>query len=169
MAQPLCDEQSECFASSFVGWLGHTAKIMDLYLVLLFGFLSAVQLSQAQPPVEEEPMILRFVQPLGGWSKANPQLSEIQECAKKGVEKFNMQSKAKKYFKLLEVTSAQTQITNMINYKIEAIIAKTKCLKTEPADLESCTLGRKRLTCIFEIEFNPRNDQYVVNKVSCKK
>ncbi|KAL6472847.1 hypothetical protein MHYP_G00190350 [Metynnis hypsauchen] len=142
---------------------------MDLYLVLLFGFLSVIQLSQAQPPVEEEPVIAINVEPLGGWTEAHPERQDVQEAARKGLEKFNMKSKAKKYFKLLDITSAQIQVTNMINFKIEATVAKTKCLKTEPADLESCTLGRKRLTCMFEVEYNPRNDKYVAKTVSCKK
>ncbi|XP_036451195.1 cystatin [Colossoma macropomum] len=142
---------------------------MDLYLVLLLGFLSAVKLSQAQPPVEEEPVVARNVEPLGGWIEAQPERSDVQEAARKGVEKFNMKSKAKKYFKLLDITSAKIQVTNMINFKIEATVAKTKCLKTKPADLETCALGRKRLTCNFVVEYNPRNDQHVVKMLSCKK
>ncbi|XP_072514980.1 cystatin [Salminus brasiliensis] len=142
---------------------------MDLYLVLLLGLFSAVQLSQAQPPIEEEEITTINVQPLGGWSEAHPERQDVQEAAKTAVDKFNMRSKAKKYFKLLEVTSARTQVTNMIDFKINALIGKTKCLKTEPADLESCSLTRKRLMCKFEVEFNPRTDQYVAKKISCKK
>lgn len=142
---------------------------MDLYLVLLFGFLSVAQLSQAQQPIEEEEITARNVHPLGSWTEALPERQDVQAAAKKAVEKFNMKSKAKKYFKLVEITSAHTQVTNMINFKIDATIAKTKCVKTEPADLETCALGRKRLTCQFEVEFNPRNDQYIARTVSCKK
>uniref|UniRef100_A0A3B1KJF0 Si:busm1-57f23.1 n=1 Tax=Astyanax mexicanus TaxID=7994 RepID=A0A3B1KJF0_ASTMX len=142
---------------------------MDLYLFLLFGFLSVAQLIEAQPPIEEEEITAINVNPLGGWSEAHSEREDVQAAAKKAVEKFNMKSKAKKYFKLLEITSAQTQVTNMINFKIEATIAKTKCLKTEPADLETCALAQKRLSCEFEVEFNPRNDQYNIRKISCKK
>ncbi|XP_066506874.1 cystatin [Hoplias malabaricus] len=142
---------------------------MGLYLILLFGFLSMVQMNQAQQPVEEEPVIARNVEPLGGWTEAHPERTDVQEAAKKAVEKFNMKSKAKKYFKLMDVTSAKTQITNMVNFKIEATIAKTKCLKTEPANIESCELGKKRLKCDFEVEYNPRSDQYVVKTVSCNQ
>ncbi|XP_076875713.1 cystatin-C [Brachyhypopomus gauderio] len=143
--------------------------MMGLYLILVFSLISVFHLSHGEQPVVEEIIIPRKAQLLGGWNEANPESEEVREAAQKAVEKFNMKSKAKYYFKLLNIISAQTQVTNMINFNIEATIVKTECLKSEPADLGSCALGGKLLTCKSEVQFNPRKMQYVAKRVSCKK
>lgn len=112
------------------------------------------------------------VELLGGWTDANPEREDVQEAAKEAVEQFNSKSRAKKYFKLINITSARTQVhrlsrvltvhvcfkcivitlnntdisvqvTNRINYKIEAIIGKTKCHKSEGVNIESCLMAKK--------------------------
>ncbi|KAK3521964.1 hypothetical protein QTP70_020454 [Hemibagrus guttatus] len=140
---------------------------MKLYLILLLSVLSAVHFSHGQDLVEEE-IVKRHVQPLGDWSVVNTNQEDVQKAAQKAVERFNLKSKAKKYFKLIEITSAQTKVTNVINYRISAIIQKTKCLKTEPQDLDSCVMAKKQLECKFEVGYNPRNEEYTV-EMSCKK
>ncbi|KAK1800577.1 hypothetical protein P4O66_005786 [Electrophorus voltai] len=142
---------------------------MGLCVILLLSFISAFHLSHGQQPVEEELIIPRKAQLLGGWSEVNPQRQDVQEAAAKAVEKFNLKSKAKYHFKLLNIISAHTKVTNMINYMIEATIGKTECLKTEPADLAFCALGKKVLMCKCEVQFNPRQIKYVAKMVSCKK
>lgn len=47
---------------------------------------------------------------LGGWTDANPEREDVQEAAKEAVESFNTKSKAKKYFKLINIISARTQV-----------------------------------------------------------
>ncbi|KAK2823618.1 hypothetical protein Q7C36_020218 [Tachysurus vachellii] len=140
---------------------------MNLYLVLLLSVLSAVHWSHGQDLVEEQ-IVVRHVHPLGDWSVLNPNHEDVQKVAKIAVERFNEKSKAKKYFKLVEVTSAQMKVTNIINYKINAIIGKTKCLKTDPEDLYSCDMAKKRLRCKFDVAFDPRNEEYTV-EMSCNK
>ncbi|XP_053501476.1 cystatin-F [Ictalurus furcatus] len=146
----------------------NTAPVMNLYLVLLLSVLLAVHWSHGQDPVEDV-IVSHNVQPLGDWSAINPNQEDVQKAARKAVENFNMKSKAKKYFKLVDVTSAQIKITNMINYKIDAIIGRTKCLKTEPGDLDSCDMAQRRLRCKFEVQYNPRNNQFTTVKMSCNK
>lgn len=53
---------------------------------------------------------LDHVQPLGGWTAVNPSQTDIQKAARIAVKEFNTKSKAKKYFKLVDVTSAKTKV-----------------------------------------------------------
>ncbi|XP_014002314.1 cystatin-1 [Salmo salar] len=142
-----------------------------LPLLSLISTLYLVAQGQEQPqPIEEEPITAKNIQPLGGWFSRDPESLEVQTAAKAAVDNFNIQSNARKLFRLINVISAETQVTNMINYRIEAIIGKTKCLKTENnSDVESCVLGKKRLTCTFEVWFNPRNDKHEISTTSCQK
>ncbi|KAF4081847.1 hypothetical protein AMELA_G00145080 [Ameiurus melas] len=144
----------------------NTAPVMNMYLLL--SVLLAVHWSHGQDPVEDV-IVVRNVQPLGDWSTINHNQEDVRNAARKAVENFNMKSKAKKYFKLVDITSAQVKITNMINYKIDAIIGRTKCLKTESVDLDSCDMSQRRLRCKFEVQFNARNNQFTTVKMSCNK
>ncbi|KAK6316528.1 hypothetical protein J4Q44_G00140520 [Coregonus suidteri] len=143
----------------------------QLLMLSLVSALYLVAQGQEQPqPIEEELITAKNIQPLGGWFNRDPESPEIQTAAKAAVEAFNSQSNARKYFRLINVISAETQVTNKINYKIEATIGKTKCLKTEHnSDVESCVLGKRRLTCTFEVWFNPRNDKHELSASSCQK
>ncbi|KAG7266257.1 hypothetical protein CRUP_008596 [Coryphaenoides rupestris] len=79
------------------------------------------------------------------------------------------QSKAKKTFRLVSITSAQSQVTNVINFKLEAILGKTVCLKSDANDMEKCNLGKKRLGCRFEVRFDVRKQIHKMERSSCKK
>ncbi|KAG5834839.1 cystatin-SN-like [Anguilla anguilla] len=148
-----------------------TAGTMGLHAFTLLLLTSSLCISNGDQPVEEELTTPRRVQPLGGSFTLHPQSAEVQGVAKKAVEDFNRSSKSKKYFRLLNVTSAEYQVTNVINYKIDAVIGKTKCPRSEDPDLESCVLGKKmrQRKCKFEVTFNPRNDKYDFFHSSCKK
>lgn len=56
------------------------------------------------------PCLTGNVELLGGWTLANPKREDVQEAAKEAVEVFNKKSRAKRYFKLINVTSASTQV-----------------------------------------------------------
>ncbi|CAM4730728.1 unnamed protein product [Leuciscus chuanchicus] len=122
---------------------------MDVCFLLLVSFLSVFHSSIADQPLEEAIVVARNVELLGGWNDANPESEDVQEAAKEAVEAFNMKSKAKKYFKLINITSARTQVTNVINYKIEATIGKTKCRKSDDANIEACGMGKKVISFLF--------------------
>ncbi|KAL0963273.1 hypothetical protein UPYG_G00352030 [Umbra pygmaea] len=134
---------------------------------LLLHRLSGQEQSQ---PVDTELITTRNVQPLGGWFKRDTKSVEIQAAAQAAVKKFNSKSKSKKYFRLVDIIAAETQVTNTINHRIEVVIGKTNCLKSEEnADVDSCVLGKKRLTCIFDVQLNPRNNQLDISTSSCQK
>ncbi|XP_028829495.1 cystatin-C [Denticeps clupeoides] len=150
----------------------HITENMARRVLLLSTLLALVALVHVSHGIEEadEPLIsASHVQLLGGWSTVNPEGSEIQEAAAKAVENFNTKSKAKKHFRLLQVTSAELQVTNKINYKIDTIIGKTSCLKSENKDVETCNLEKRQLQCKFDVQLNPRNDKHTVVASRCKK
>uniref|UniRef100_A0A671PI68 Si:busm1-57f23.1 n=1 Tax=Sinocyclocheilus anshuiensis TaxID=1608454 RepID=A0A671PI68_9TELE len=142
---------------------------MDICFLLCVSFLSVFHFSSADQPLEETIIVARNVELLGGWTLANPEREDVQDAAKEGVEVFNTKSKAKKYFKLINVTSASTQVTNKINYKIEATIGKTKCYKSENTDIQACGMAKKQLTCKFEVTLDPMTDDHEVQKMSCRR
>uniref|UniRef100_A0A9J8D9E0 Si:busm1-57f23.1 n=1 Tax=Cyprinus carpio carpio TaxID=630221 RepID=A0A9J8D9E0_CYPCA len=115
------------------------------------------------------PCLTGNVELLGGWTLANPKREDVQEAAKEAVEVFNKKSRAKRYFKLINVTSASTQVTNKINYKIEATIGKTKCRKSEDNDIQACGMAKRQLTCKIEVTLDPKTDDHEVQKISCRR
>ncbi|XP_071397711.1 cystatin [Centroberyx affinis] len=141
---------------------------MSLHMSVLV-CISFVQLCMGDQPVQEEIITTKNVPLLGGWSDMSPESDEVQMAARHAVEKYNSHSRTKKLFRLVSITSVQTQVTNIINYKIEAVLGKTKCLKAENHDLDKCSLGKKRLTCQFTVSFDPRNNKHELVKSSCTR
>uniref|UniRef100_A0A8C1Z3J6 Si:busm1-57f23.1 n=1 Tax=Cyprinus carpio TaxID=7962 RepID=A0A8C1Z3J6_CYPCA len=142
---------------------------MDICFLLVLSSLSVFHFSSADQPLEEAIIVPRNVELLGGWTLANPKREDVQEAAKEAVEVFNKKSRAKRYFKLINVTSASTQVTNKINYKIEATIGKTKCRKSEDNDIQACGMAKRQLTCKIEVTLDPKTDDHEVQKISCRR
>lgn len=94
----------------------HLAKISNSSLLVkcrtfspcLFKYVSSRRPSAVTDVLS--PCLTGNVELLGGWNLASPEREDVQEAAKEAVELFNTKSKAKKYFKLINVTSASTQV-----------------------------------------------------------
>ncbi|XP_077479484.1 bitiscystatin isoform X2 [Stigmatopora argus] len=114
---------------------------MNLSVIL---FLSLVTVCLGDQ-ILEEVVVQRKVQPLGGWFDSSPESPEVLEAAGHAVDAFNARSKAKRWFKLVDVTTAQAQVTSGIHYRIAAVLRKTKCLKAEQPDLDKCQVEKKFL------------------------
>uniref|UniRef100_A0A3B3WFM5 Cystatin domain-containing protein n=1 Tax=Poecilia mexicana TaxID=48701 RepID=A0A3B3WFM5_9TELE len=95
-----------------------------------------------------------------------PESEEVQKAAQYAVEMYNKIPRKKKLFKLVSVHSAQSQVTNMINFKIDAILGRTKCLKTQNIEIKSCDLDKQ---CQFFVTFYPQNDKHELNKKTCNR
>ncbi|KAJ0057715.1 hypothetical protein NL108_013595 [Boleophthalmus pectinirostris] len=121
--------------------------------------LSMVLLCFGEEPVEEV-IKPRKMQLLGGWFDRSLDSEEVQKATDYAVKMFNSNSKGKRLFRLDSISTAQSQVTNMINYKIDVVLGKTKCLKAENHDLEHCELEKKRVGCQFVVAFNPRNNKH---------
>ncbi|XP_057674112.1 uncharacterized protein si:busm1-57f23.1 [Corythoichthys intestinalis] len=140
---------------------------MYLHLSVLL-FLSLARICVGDELVEEV-IVPRKVHLLGGWFDRSPELPEVQAATQHAVDMFNTHSKVKRLFKLVSITTAQTQVTNSINYRINAVLRKTKCLKGENHDLNNCKVEKKHLKCHFEVMFNPRNEKHEVQMHKCKR
>ncbi|XP_075885178.1 cystatin-M isoform X2 [Nelusetta ayraudi] len=119
----------------------------------------AVQQCWGELPVDEV-IIARKVPLLGAWSEISPDQADVQEAARHAVETFNTNHKGRKTFKLLSVSAAQSQVTNVINFKLDVILGKTSCLKAEK---------QEQLKCHFVVTFDPRNDKHQLQSQECTK
>ncbi|XP_032425654.1 cystatin-like isoform X1 [Xiphophorus hellerii] len=140
---------------------------MSLPLSLLI-CLSVFQLCLGAPPVEEV-ITEKKVHLLGAWTERLPESKDVQKAAQYAVEMFNKNSKDEMLFKLVSITSAKSQVTNRINFKIDAVLGRTKCPTMENLDLKSCILDEEQLQCQFVVTLDPGNEEHELKTKKCHK
>ncbi|XP_054896701.1 T-kininogen 2 [Poeciliopsis prolifica] len=140
---------------------------MSLPLSLLI-CLSVFQLCLGTSPVEKI-ITAEKVNLLGSWHEKSPESKDVQRAAHHAVETFNKNSKYQMLFKLVSIQSAKSQVTNMINFKIIALLGKTKCPKTKNHDLKSCILDKGQLKCHLVVTLEPGSEKYDLKTNKCHK
>uniref|UniRef100_A0A8C6UXZ0 Si:busm1-57f23.1 n=1 Tax=Neogobius melanostomus TaxID=47308 RepID=A0A8C6UXZ0_9GOBI len=130
--------------------------------------LSVVLLCLGEKPVEDV-IKPRKATLLGGWFESRPDSKEAQDAIQYSIKMYNSHSKSKRLFRLDSITAVQSQVTNVINFKINAILGKTKCSKAENHDLEHCELEKKRMDCQFVVAFNHSNKKHEMKSRKCTK
>lgn len=131
--------------------------------------MSMILLCLGEQQVGEEVIKPKKVQLLGGWLERSSDSADVKDAVQYAVKMFNSQSKSKRLFRLESISTVQSQVTNKINFKIDAILGKTKCSKAENHDLEHCELDRKRMGCQFEVSFNHQQKKHELKRRTCKK
>lgn len=106
---------------------------------------------------------------LGGWSEVSPDSADVQEAARHAVETFTTNHRGRKIFKLLSISAAQSQVSNVINFKLDVVLGKTSCLKTEKQEVNSCSLERKQVRCHFVVTFDPRDNTHKLQSQKCTR
>ncbi|XP_032425656.1 cystatin-like [Xiphophorus hellerii] len=104
-----------------------------------------------------------------GWTEKRPESKDVQKAAQYAVEMFNKKAKNKVFFKLISITSAKSQVTKRINFKIIAILRSTICPKMKNLDLRNCILGKEQLKCQFVVTLDPGNSKYYLKSKKCHK
>ncbi|XP_029940459.1 cystatin-like [Salarias fasciatus] len=130
--------------------------------------LSVVHLCMGDQPVEEV-ITAKKVHHMGSWIETDPYAEDVQEAVQFAVQMFNTQSKSKKMFKLVSVENTKSQVTNRIGFKFDAVLVKTKCLKSENHDVNSCSLKKRHMKCHFRVSFDAHTRKHDVEKHKCKK
>ncbi|KAM9841093.1 cystatin-C [Aulostomus maculatus] len=129
--------------------------------------LPVMQLCVGEQLVDEV-IVTKKVPVLGGWFERNVDSIEVKEAALYALKMYNAHAKGRKMFRLVSITSAKSQVTNMINYKIDAVLGKTKCLKSENHELDKCAMEKKHLKCRFMVTLNPRNNKLELQSHKCQ-
>ncbi|XP_028318707.1 cystatin-13 [Gouania willdenowi] len=141
---------------------------MTSFLFAVLISLSAVHLCEGEKHVDE-PITAKKVVLQGDWAEINPYSKDVEAAVEYAVETFNSHSKRKRLFKLVSVIHPKAQTTNVMNYKFDTLLAKTKCLKSENQDAESCTFKKKHVKCHFVVTFDPRTNKHSLMKHKCSK
>ncbi|XP_030296917.1 cystatin-SA-like isoform X1 [Sparus aurata] len=96
--------------------------------------------------------------------------TEVQAAARFAVVEFNRDNAEDQFaYKLLNITSAKTQVVAGINLILEVRLGRTVCKSSDTSDGEACGLNKelKELWCHFVVTEIPWEDLRVLTQKRC--
>ncbi|XP_062058491.1 cystatin-8 [Lepus europaeus] len=140
--------------------------MISLWKFFLLLLTLSLALAASQDPSSNEMKVLRTLTPV------NVTNANVRQSLWFAMQEYNKHSEDKHVFLVTKILQAQLQITDRLEYLIDAEIARSTCRKPVSED-EGCMIEKnaklgKKLYCNFWVRTLPWNGEFTVIEEHCK-